>query len=111
MADTEGRDWPGKDQKRVLGQLDRMVTAGRVTPQEAERLRNAGDPDAFQAVMGEIMARHAGAGVDAAVSDGRLTQPEADDLMHQLRRGQHAPGLRKHLRGFGRLSRGPRGGQ
>ena len=54
MADEAGRTWPGEEQQRVLRQLDRMVAAGRVTAQEAERLRGAQDADAFEAVMGEI---------------------------------------------------------
>jgi hypothetical protein len=96
MDDTEGTSWPGKDQQRILRQLDRMVSAGRVTPQEAERLRVADNADAFQAVMSEIRTRHASAGINEAIADGRMTQAEADDLLHRLRGGEHAPGLRKN---------------
>jgi len=88
-----------------------MVKAGRITPEEAERLRAAGDADAFQATLGEIMARHAGPDLEAAVVAGGLTQPEADDLMHQLRRGEHAPGLRGHLRQLARHRHRPEDGQ
>ncbi|MGH3188889.1 MAG: hypothetical protein ACRDPY_03210 [Streptosporangiaceae bacterium] len=98
MDDTETGDWPGEDEKRILQQLDRMVAAGRITQQEAERLRSADNAGTFEAVMGEVRARHAGPEMDAAVAEGRLTQAEADDIVHRLRRGEHAPGLRKQLR-------------
>jgi hypothetical protein len=105
MDDTADGNWPGQDQQRILQQLDRMVSAGRVSPQEAERLRAAADADEFEAAMGDVRARHAGADLDAAVADGHLTQPEADDLLRRLRRGEHAPGLRKNLRQWRRLHR------
>lgn len=89
---------PGVDPERILQQLDRMVSAGRITPAEAERLRAADSDGAFQAVLGEVRARHASAGLAAAVAEGRLTQPDADDALHQLRRGEHAAGLRKLIR-------------
>jgi hypothetical protein len=98
MDNTADGNWPGPDQQRILRRLDRMVSAGRITPQEAERVRAAGDADAFQAALGEVRARHAAADLDVAVADGSLTQPEADELRHRLRRGEHTPGLRKQLR-------------
>ena len=105
MDDAADGDWPGKDQQRLLQQLDRMVSAGRISLQEAERLRAAGNADEFEAAMGDVRARHAGADLDVAVADGQLTQPEADDLLHRLRRGEHAPGLRKNLRQWRKLHR------
>jgi hypothetical protein len=107
MDDTEENIWPGKEEQRILQQLDRMVSAGRITPAEAERLRAADNIDAFQSVTGGIRARHAGASLDEAVADGHLTQPEADDLMHRIRRGEHDPGVRKQLRQCGKLHRRP----
>jgi hypothetical protein len=105
MNDTADGNWPGKDQQRILQQLDRMVSAGRVSPHEAERLRAAADADEFEAAMGDVRARHAGADLDTAVADGHLTQAEADDLLHWLRRGEHAPGLRKNLQQWRKLHR------
>src|ERR1700729_2613926 len=105
MDETAAGNWPGKDQQRILQQLDRMVSAGRVSPQEAERLREAPDADEFEAALGDVRARHASADLDAAVADGHLAQPEADDLLHRLRRGEHAPGLRKNLRQWRKLHR------
>ena len=98
MSDSERDDWPGQAEQRILRQLDHLVGTGRMTPEEAGQLRAAGSPDDFQAVLGEVRARHAGPSLDAAVADGELSQPEADDLRHRLRRGEHSSGLRKHLR-------------
>jgi hypothetical protein len=107
-ADSTG---PGGDQQRVLRQLDRMVAAGRVTAQEAERLRGAPDAAAFEAVMGEIRARHAGADLDAAVAAGQLTRAEADDLQHRIGQGDHPRGLRGQLRRWAGHRRPPGGHQ
>ena len=98
MSDSERGDWPGQAERRILGQLDRMVAAGRMTADEAGRLRAAGSADDFQAVLGEVRARHAGPALDAAVAGGELSQPEADDLQHRLRDGEHGSELRRHFR-------------
>ncbi len=58
-------------QERIIEQLEKMVASGRITPEEAARLRaSAGTPE-FDAVMGEIRARHAQVHTDAAVAAGR----------------------------------------
>jgi hypothetical protein len=97
------------EQRRVLQHLDRMVSAGRVTAEEAERLRGAGDVGAFDATLAEIRTRHAGPDLDAAVADGQLTQPEADELLDRLGRGDHSPGLHKRVRPWRNLHRRPPG--
>jgi hypothetical protein len=107
-ADSTG---PGGDQQRVLRQLDRMVAAGRVTAQEAERLRAARDAAGFEAVLGEIRARHAGPELEAAVQDGQLSGAEAEDLQHQIRRGDHPRGLRRRLHQWSKPHRPPPGGE
>ena len=111
MASAAESTGPGDDQQRVLRQLDRMVAAGRVTAQEAERLREAPDAAAFDAAMGEIRARHAGADLDAAVAAGRLTRAEADDLQHRIGQGDHPRGLRGQLRRWAGHRRPPGGHQ
>ena len=98
MADEAGPAGPGEEQQRVLRQLDRMVAAGRVTAQEAERLRSARDPAAFESVLAEIRVRHAGASLEAAVQAGELTAAEAEDLRHRIGHGDHPRGLRRQLR-------------
>jgi hypothetical protein len=111
MADEADSIWPGEEQQRVLRQLDRMVTAGRVTTQEAERLRAARDAAGFEAVMSEIRARHAGPELEAAVRAGQLSGAEAEDLQHQIRRGDHPRGLRRRLHQWSKPHRPPPGGE
>ena len=82
---------------RILGQLDKMVAAGRITESEAERLRaTAGTPE-FDAAMGAVRARHAGAQMDGAIRSGEMTQEAADAYLERLRRGEHPKGLRARL--------------
>jgi hypothetical protein len=98
MGKTEHDEWPGQSEQRILRQLDRMVATGRVTRDEAERLRSADGPEAFQTALGEVRVRHAGTPLDAAVAGGQFSQPEADQLLERVRRGDHSPELRKQLR-------------
>jgi polyhydroxyalkanoate synthesis regulator phasin len=109
MDDQAGRDGLGAEQRRLLQHLDRMVSAGRVTAEEAERLRGAGDVAAFDAALAEIRAGHAGPDLDAAVADGQLTQPEADELLDGLRRGDHSAALHQRVRPGRKLHRRPPG--
>lgn len=82
---------------RVLAQLDKMVAAGRITESEAARLRaTAGTPE-FDAAMGAVRARHAGAQMEEAIRSGEMTQVEADANLERLRRGEHPKGLRARL--------------
>ena len=82
---------------RILGQLDKMVASGRITEAEAARLRaTAGTPE-FDAAMGAVRARHAGAQMEGAIRSGEMTQEEADADLERLRRGEHPKGLRARL--------------
>jgi L-alanine-DL-glutamate epimerase-like enolase superfamily enzyme len=96
-SDTEQElEWGRRD--RILGALDRMVQAGRLTEREAEALRTAADASEFNHAVWHIRARHAGVKLDAAVADGSMTRVEADDLLDRLRHGEHGGGLRSRLR-------------
>jgi hypothetical protein len=92
-ADTRRRE-------RLVERLDQMVGSGRVTDQEAERLRAAGDPGEFDSVVVAIRARHAGAILDAAVQAASLTREEADGYLTRLRAGEHSGSLRAQLHGL-----------
>jgi hypothetical protein len=82
---------------RILGQLDKMVAAGRITESEAAHLRaTAGTPE-FDAAMGAVRSRHAGAQMEGAIDSGAMTQVEADAYLERLRRGEHPKGLRARL--------------
>lgn len=67
----------------LLERLDKMVEAGRITEEEAGRLR-AAEPGQRDDLVREIRLHHASAKLDPAVEDGRLTQGEADDILGRL---------------------------
>lgn len=103
LSEIQG-DW-GK-RERLVEHLDRLVASGRLTEGEAERLRTADDPDAFNAVLREIRVRHARATLEAAVDGGQMTRTEADEVLERMSRGEHGPSLRRHV---GRLQMSARG--
>ena len=87
--------------EKILARLDHMVAAGRVTPDEAARLRDADDAEEFELAMGAIRARHAGARLNAAVDSGHMTRGDADEWKGRLRAGDHPRELRGLLRDVG----------
>jgi polyhydroxyalkanoate synthesis regulator phasin len=85
-------------QDRIIEQVDKMVASGRITEEEAAQLRaTEGTPD-FDAAVGEIRARHAGAHMETAIAEGKMSQEEADGYLVRLRNGEHPEGLRARLR-------------
>jgi hypothetical protein len=86
------------NEKRVIEQLDKMVAAGRVTEDEAARLRAAQGTGDMDSVMGEIRARHAAPQLESAVLAGEMTREEADHQLELLEKGEHPKGLRARLR-------------
>jgi len=84
--------------ERIMQQVDKMVASRRITEDEAARLRAAEGTPQFEAVVGTIRARHAGAHMKAAVAEGEMSQAEADAYLAQLRGGEHPKGLRARLR-------------
>jgi DNA-binding FrmR family transcriptional regulator len=91
---------------RLVEGLDRMVASGRVTEEEAARLRASGVSGEFDAVVREIRVRHATPKLVAAVEGGNMTQAEADAAVEALRAGEHSGSLRARLHGL--LSSGSR---
>jgi polyhydroxyalkanoate synthesis regulator phasin len=85
-------------ENRIVRQVDRMVASGRITEEEAAQLRAAEGTPGFDAVVGTIRARHAGAHMEVAVAEGDMSQDEADDYLARLRSGEHPKGLRARLR-------------
>ena len=83
---------------RIIEQLDKMVASGRMTSEEAKRLRATAGTAEFETAMGEVRARHASVHLQSAVSAGEMTQEEADDQLQRLRAGEHPKGLRARLR-------------
>ena len=85
-------------EERILQQLDKMVASGQMTPEEAERLREAQGKPEFEAAVLDVRQRHAGERLDSAVRAGQMSQQEADDQLERLRKGEHPKGLRARLR-------------
>lgn len=86
--------------ERVVEQADKMVASGRLTAEEADRLRAAPDPGQTEGVLRDIRARHAGERLDVAVAEGAMTREEADRILEQVRGGEHSRKLRSHLAQF-----------
>jgi polyhydroxyalkanoate synthesis regulator phasin len=89
------------DHARVIEKLDRMVASGRITAEEADRLRVSAGTAEFDAVMGAIRARHAQAHTDAAVAAGTMSPEDAAAALERVRQGDHSADLRRHIRGAG----------
>ncbi len=94
-----------KSRGRLVERLDHMVEAGRVTEDEAGRLRAANGPAEFDDVVRDIRVRHATARLGAAVEDGGMSPEEADGFLGRLRNGEHPRELRGHLAKFRRRPR------
>ena len=86
------------NRERLVERLDHMVASGRLTEPEAERLRTASEPTDFDDAVRNVRVRHARVKLDAAVADGEITRKEADELLEQLRNGEHPRSLRARLR-------------
>jgi hypothetical protein len=73
----------------LAARIHKMLAAGRITEDEADRVREAAGSGDLHAVVADIRLRHAQRWVDAAVADGRMTQAEADRTLERLARGEH----------------------
>ncbi len=89
------------DPQRMMERLDAMVAKGRITTEEAARLRAAEGTPEFDRVIVAIRARHAQAHTDPAVVEGRMSQHDADAYLERVRTGEHSRELRTHIRGQG----------
>ncbi len=85
-----------------------MVTTGRVTEVEAERLRATATPGDFDDAARDIRRRHVTASVDAAVEDGSLSKQEAEAILERLENGAD-PRFLRDLRRRLRPSANPEG--
>ncbi len=86
-----------KQRERIGAGLDRMVASGRLTKEEADRLRGADGAGQFETAIRGIRVRHAGAKLAAAIEDGVLSQDDADAILDRLRSGEHSTAIRTHL--------------
>ena len=109
-----GRDVPEPDPSavteddRLERRLNKMVGAGRVTTEDAERVRASSTEERDKAVV-EVRAAHITARVRDALNEGRLTEAEAAEVRAQLDAGRDPkdiPGLRAALRHGGKAATG-----
>jgi hypothetical protein len=85
--------------ERIMERLDAMVAAGRVTEEEAARLRATEGTDAFGPALAAVRARHAAVHTEAAVHEGRMTEGEAEAALDRVRSGEHSGELRRRIKG------------
>jgi polyhydroxyalkanoate synthesis regulator phasin len=83
--------------ERIIEQIDKMVASGRITEDEAARLRATEGAAEFDAVVGAIRSRHAGVHMESAIAGGEMSQEEADRYLASLRKGEHPKVLRTRL--------------
>lgn len=86
----------------MSARIDKMLAAGRISEDEAARVRSAAETGDLDAVLQEIRLRHARQSVATAVAEGRKTQEDAAALLERLDRGEEPRGL---LRGRSRRGR------
>jgi len=95
----EQPDQPMRPRQRenILRGLDKMIKKGQMTTDEADRLREATDPEEFEVAVRAVRSRHASKRLDGAVKDGSMTQADADEVLTKIRNGEHSRSLRSHL--------------
>ncbi len=86
------------DTARLHARLERMVSAGRTTDQEAARVRSARTPAERDAAVAEIRLRHVREWLETRLRRGRISQEDADAVGRRVESGEHPSALRD-LRG------------
>ncbi len=84
--------------RRLAERATEMAKSGRLSDEEAERLRSADQPGEVDEVIRSIRVRHAGARLGAAVEDGSVTREEADGFLDRLKNGEHSAAIRAQVR-------------
>ena len=97
MTDASNQPMTSRQRESILRSLDKMVKKGQMTEAEATSLRDASDPQEFDAAVRDVRLRHAGKRFEGAVADGSMTHEEADDILVCIRKGEHCRSLRSHL--------------
>jgi hypothetical protein len=86
---------PQHDGERLAARVEKMLAAGRITADEAERVRAAPNTGDLDAVVDEIRRRHAAEWAAAAVANGRITDEEASEILAALERGDDVQSIRR----------------
>jgi len=74
--------------------LTKMVAAGRLTEEEAKRMRAASTASEREEAARTVQMRHARSRLEEAVDSGRLTPAEAEAFVERLDRGEDVSILR-----------------
>jgi hypothetical protein len=88
----------------VIKAIDALLESGQVTAEEAASLRTRAEDGQQDEVVVAIRVKHAEAALAAAVSDGSMTQQDAENYLRRLRAGEHSPSVRADLRELRRRS-------
>ena len=76
-----------------------MLALGRITDEEAARVRAATDEHERQSALRAIRVRHASERAEAAVAEGRVDRPEVDVALERLAAAGDASSVRRLLAG------------
>ncbi len=87
------------NEQRIIERLDAMVASGRMTAEEAARLRATRGTEEFEVALAGIRARHAQVHTDEATAADRMGPDEADALLGRVRAGEHSKDLRAQIKG------------
>lgn len=107
MAEEQGHPHSRARAWRLPRKLDKLVASGRLTAEEADRLRSAEPTGQVEGVLTSIRVRHAAASLQTAVDSGQLDRAEADRILAQLRAGEHSPELRARVRRLAQSGESP----
>ncbi len=77
-----------EDSDRIRRRVTKMLKAGRVTPEEADRVLAAPDSAELERAVADIRVRHVRARLDDEISGGRMTEQEADLFIQRLLNGE-----------------------
>ena len=97
-------DRPGDDDlglvasPRMASRIDKMLAAGRITEEEADRVRAAAESGDLGTAVNEIRARHVREWVAHQVQAGHLSQADADEVLERAERGEDPGSIRSALR-------------
>ena len=77
-----------EDPARIRRRVTKMLKAGRVTPEEADRVLAAPDSAELERALADIRVRHVRARLDDEISGARMTEQEADLFIQRLLNGE-----------------------
>ena len=91
--------------------LDKMLAAGRITPEEAASVSLAEDDRARESALSAIRLRHARERVQVAIDSDQMSESDAAAFLERVANGEEPKALRALLRhGRGRHTTPPSSG-